>query len=41
MAEMNKIERYEKDNHVVVLKDNTQLKVSASGYKLLRERLGF
>ena len=41
MAEMNKIERYEKDSHVVVLKNNTQLKVSASGYKLLRERLGF
>lgn len=41
MSEMNKIERYEKDSHVVVLKNNAQLKVSASGYKLLRERLGF
>lgn len=41
MSELNKIERYEKDNHVVVLKNNTQLKVSVSGYKLLRERLGF
>jgi len=41
MTEMNKIERYEKDSHVVVLKNNDQLKVSASGYKLLRERLGF
>lgn len=41
MTEMNKIERYEKDSHVVVLKNDAQLKVSASGYKLLRERLGF
>jgi len=41
MSEMNKIERYEKDSHVVVLKNDAQLKVSASGYKLLRERLGF
>jgi len=41
MAEMNKIERYEKDSHIVVLKNESKLKVSASGYKLLRERLGF
>ncbi len=41
MQEMNKIERYEKDSHIVVLKSGAKLKVSASGYKLLRERLGF
>lgn len=41
LAEMQKIERYEKDCHVVILKDDNRLKVSASGYKLLRERLGF
>ncbi len=41
LAEMQKIERYEKDSHIVILKDENKLKVSASGYKLLRERLGF
>jgi two-component system LytT family response regulator len=41
LAEMQKIERYEKDSHVVILKNDHRLKVSASGYKLLREKLGF
>lgn len=41
IRELDRLERYEKDSHVVVLKNKEQLKVSASGYKLLREMLGF
>jgi two-component system LytT family response regulator len=33
------LEYYDKENHVAVLKNNTQLKVSNSGYKFLRKAL--
>lgn len=39
---IQKIECYDKDSHIVVLKDNkTKLKASDSGYKLLRKRLAW
>lgn len=41
IRELDRLERYEKDSYVVILKNKDQLKVSASGYKLLREMLGF
>ena len=41
IRELDRLERYEKDSYVVILKNKSQLKVSASGYKLLREMLGF
>ena len=37
VAQLNKIEYYDKESYLVVLKDNTKLKASASGYKLLKE----
>jgi len=37
VAEINKIEYYDKESYMVVLKDNTRLKASTAGYKLLRE----
>lgn len=42
IANVNHIQRleyYDKENYVAILKNNTQLKVSSSGYKQLRESL--
>ena len=39
VAEINKIEYYDKESYMVVLKDNTKLKASTAGYKLLREAI--
>lgn len=39
VAEINKIEYYDKESYMVVLKDNTRLKASTAGYKLLREAI--
>jgi len=36
---IQRLEYYDKENYVAVLKNNIQLKVSSSGYKLLRESL--
>lgn len=36
---MDKVELYEKDTHLLVLKSGEKLKVSREGYKRLRERL--
>lgn len=36
---IQKVEYYDKDSHVVVLKNNTTLKVSSSGYKLLKKAI--
>jgi two-component system LytT family response regulator len=38
---INKLEPYEKDSYLIVLKNGTKLKVSSTGYKLLKERLDF
>jgi two-component system LytT family response regulator len=39
--EIKQIEPFEKDSYIVILKDQTKLRASASGYKTLRERLGY
>ncbi len=39
--ELDKIERYEKDCYVAILKDASKLKVSANGYKALKNVLNF
>lgn len=36
---IQKVEYYDKENHVAVLKNNERLKVSGSGYKLLRKAI--
>jgi len=36
---IQKVEYYDKENHVAVLKNNEKLKVSSSGYKLLRKAI--
>lgn len=36
---IQKVEYYDKDSHIVVLKNNTTLKVSSSGYKLLKKAI--
>ncbi len=36
---IQKIEQYDKDNHIAVIDNNTKLKVSKSGYKQLKEVL--
>lgn len=41
VQEINRIEPYEKDNHVAVLKTGEKLPVSRSGYKHLKEELNF
>jgi len=41
VAEIKKIEPYGKENHVAVLNSGDKLPVSRSGYKQLREDLGF
>lgn len=40
-TEIQRIEPYEKDSFIAILKSNAKLKVSATGYKNLKERLGF
>jgi two-component system, LytTR family, response regulator len=37
---IQRIENFEKDSHVVILKNDVRLKVSAEGYKLLRKSWG-
>ena len=37
---IQRIENFEKDSHVVILKNDARLKVSAEGYKLLRKSWG-
>lgn len=37
--EIIRLENYDKDNHIAILKNNDKLKVSANGYKLIREIL--
>lgn len=39
--EIQKIEPYEKDSYMAVLKNNTRLKVSETGFKNLKEKLEF
>jgi len=41
VAEIKQIEPYGKDNHVAILQSGDKLPVSRSGYKQLREDLGF
>lgn len=41
VQEINRIEPYEKDNHVAVLKTGEKLPVSRTGYKNLKEELNF
>jgi two-component system LytT family response regulator len=41
VQEINRIEPYEKDNHVAVLKSGEKLPVSRAGYKHLKEELNF
>lgn len=40
LSELSKIEQAEKDNHWVILKDNSRLSVSRSGYQKLKQVLG-
>ncbi len=40
ISSIHKIEQYEKDNHIVVLKNNTKIKASKNGYKVLKDVLG-
>ena len=37
--ELDKLERYEKDSYLAILKDGSKLRVSASGYKSMKEIL--
>jgi len=39
VEQIQRLEYYDKENYVAILKNNIQLKVSNSGYKLLRESL--
>ena len=39
VAEINRIEYYDKESHIVFLKDNTKLRASTAGYKLLKSKL--
>ncbi|MCP4552894.1 MAG: response regulator [Bacteroidetes bacterium] len=38
---LDRLERYEKDSYVALLKDQSKLKVSAAGYKVLKQVLKF
>ena len=40
LSELSKIEQAEKDNHWVILRDNSRLSVSRSGYQKLKQVLG-
>ncbi len=39
ISRIHKIEQYEKDSHIIVLKNNTKIKASKNGYKLLKDVL--
>ena len=39
VEQIQRLEYYDKENYVAILKNNIQLKVSNSGYKLLKESL--
>jgi two-component system LytT family response regulator len=39
--EINEIQQYEKESYIVILHDNTKLKVSKNGYKNLKDILNF
>ena len=39
--ELDRIERYEKDSYLAILKDGSKLKVSSNGYKTLKNNLKF
>lgn len=39
--EIQRIEPYEKDSYIAILNNNSRLKISSSGYKSLKERMGF
>jgi two-component system, LytTR family, response regulator len=41
VQEINRIEPYEKDNHIAILKSGEKLPVSRTGYKHLKEELNF
>jgi len=41
VSEINRIEPYGKENHIAILHSGDKLPVSRSGYKQLREDLGF
>ena len=41
IEEISKLEPYEKDSWVLILKTGERLKVSKNGYKLLKQQLGF
>ncbi len=41
LEEISKLEPYEKDSWMLILKAGEKLKVSKSGYKLLKQQLGF
>jgi two-component system LytT family response regulator len=41
VGEINRIEPYAKDTHIAILHSGDKLPVSRSGYKQLREDLGF
>lgn len=41
ITSISKLEPYEKDSYLAVLKNGAKLKVSSSGYKVLKERLSF
>ena len=41
VQEINRIEPYEKDNHIAILKSGEKLPVSRAGYKHLKEELNF
>jgi two-component system LytT family response regulator len=41
VQEINRIEPYEKDSYIAVLKNDARIKVSAAGYKVLRQELDF
>ncbi|PIF05987.1 MAG: DNA-binding response regulator [Draconibacterium sp.] len=41
VEEINEIQQYEKESYIVILQDNTKLKVSKNGYKNLKDSLNF
>jgi two-component system LytT family response regulator len=41
IREISKLEAYSKDSYILILKDGTEVNVSKSGMKELKERLNF
>ena len=41
VLQIDKLEPYEKDSFIAILKNDKKVKVSAAGYKLLRAQLDF